>query len=227
MRPIFSVAGVPLPSHGAARLLAIVSLAPIFYALLAALAGVFSFLPFRLVTHAASLVLPAREVFPNVYQYSLRTLMLFVTGCAVVCSLLATIRYLNREPARFETRESWCVHNGRFINLHSTWRAEGSQEKMVYGFAIHEGIHTWRSEPDGLWLDGKKVALPAASRFFAILDDGRIVPIALDDLEREVLAHFVDEIKAPEMVRKITAPFAAATAKGTSNASDAPPQSGH
>ncbi len=213
-----SVAGLPLPSHGAARLLAIVSLAPVFYALFAALAGVFSFLPFRLLARATSLALPSREVFPNVYQYSLRTLMLFVTGCALACSLLATVRYLTREPPRFEGRDSWCVGNGRPITLHATVRVQDGRYDVVYGFAIHEGIHSWRSGPDGLWLDGKKVALPAASRFFAILDDGRIVPIVLDDWDLTVLVYCTGEIKAPEMVGKITAPFEKKAGGGTTHA---------
>ena len=229
-----SVTGVPLPSQGAARLLAIVLLSPVFYALFAALAGVFSFLPFRLVTHAASLALPSREVFPNVYQYSLRTLMLFVTGCAVVCSLLATIGRLSREPPRFPNRNPWCLHNGQPITLHSTYRAAGSAEAIVYGFATDQGIgvtgtsycpdvpaprgiHWWMSGPDGLWLDGRKVRIPPASRVFAILDDGRIVPIPLTEAELKTLAAYFSEIKDPQLARKITAPFDGKAPAGTRN----------
>ena len=102
--------------------------------------------------------------------------MLFVTGCAVVCSLLATVRYLTREPPRFEGRDSWCMYNGRPITLHTTVCVQDGRYDVVYGFAIREGIHSWRSEPDGLWLDGKRVALPTASSFSRSLMTAALCP---------------------------------------------------
>jgi hypothetical protein len=138
---------------------------------------------------------------------------------------------LTREPPRFPNRKPWCLHNGRPITLHSTYRAEGSTKEIVYGFATDygigvtetsycpdvpapRGIHWWQHGPDGLWLDGRKVTIPPASRVFAILDDGRIVPIPLTEAELGKLAAYLSEIKDPQLVRKITAPFDGKAAGG-------------
>ena len=229
-----SVTGVPLPSQGAARLLAIVLLSPVFYALFAALAGVFSFLPFRLVTHAASLALPSREVFPNVYQYSLRTLMLFVTGCAVVCSLLATIGRLSREPPRFPKAgirgaAQWPAHyasyhvsqdglrGGDCLRIRHRRGYRRHRDELLprrAGAAGHPLVAEWARRPLARRPEG---CVAAASRVFAILDDGRIVPIVLTDAELKTLAAYFSEIKDPQLARKITAPFEGKAPAGTRN----------
>ncbi len=156
-------------------------------------------------------------------QFSLRTLLLLVTACAILCSLIAT---LNRSPRRFPSGVQWFFQGDEVRALYSTY----CEDELQYGFVTDRGasvtatndrpdipapsgIEWWKNGPDGLWFNGKKVAVPAASRVFAILDDGRVVPIPLTDAEREILAGpFRDstwsgEIKDPKLQEKLSAPF--------------------
>ncbi len=157
------------------------------------------------------------------WQFSLRTLMLLVTAFALACSLLAT---LNRHPKRYLNHMSWCQFGGETLLLHSTYW----EEEFLYGFVTRRGldatattdrpdtpapvgVHWWINGPDGLWFNGKKVAIPAASPVFAILDDGCIVPILSTDAQREIITGplwgdwMTGEITDPQAKQNLTAPF--------------------
>ncbi len=157
------------------------------------------------------------------YQYSLRSLLLFVTLASIGMSWVAwELKYGRRYP-----NKSQGFDHGN-IMIHSVycagpWDSPG-KEKLVYAFArtgnlalattnycpsepARQGIHWWCNHPDGLWINGKKASLPAVARVFAILNDGVIVPIPLTDVELGTLAREDGTITDIQLIQKLRAPF--------------------
>lgn len=104
-------------------------------------------------------------------------LLLFVTGCSSDC-------------------HTGCALVGEGINVAGVF----SGKELVYAFAwppgipktdtndpsttpAARGIHFCYGVRDGLWMDGKKVAIPANSKVFALREDGTVVPLTLSDAE--------------------------------------------
>ena len=157
------------------------------------------------------------------YQYSLRTLMLVVTLASIGMSWVAwELKYSRRyltyvnslDRGEITVQSVYCV---------GPWGSPGNR-RLVYAFArtrnmgltstnyrqsepAQQGIHWWSSAPDGLWINGEKALMPSASPVFAILDDGRIVPIPLADAELRVLAKTEYGIYDRQLIQKLRAPF--------------------
>jgi hypothetical protein len=76
-----------------------------------------------------------------------------------------------------------------------------------------KGIHFLYTAPDGLWFDGKKIAIP--SKVFAILRDGKADPIPVSEAELQQVTELTRPKDAKETVpdgplkEKLLAPFKA------------------
>jgi hypothetical protein len=79
----------------------------------------------------------------------------------------------------------------------------------------NKGIHFLSTSPDGLWISGKKVAIPQSSKVFALLANGDVVPITLTEAELQEVTTLTqpNNYKAPipngPLKDKLLAPFKA------------------
>ena len=138
----------------------------------------------------------------NKMRFTIRTLLVLIAISAVV------ILFLTNVTPRFPHGSSWVKDsNGTVAEIHWTRCAKGRDKdngELIYAFTMHPelqytetnqkdidarinqaGVFRVSNTPDSIWINGKRLSLPEASKFFAIRADGTICPIQIPQKELE------------------------------------------